>query len=290
VGGDSLGLQFAGIGNLVRGNAAGIMFSTALNLVGGQSWGWHLSALDIVHGSFRGAQLGGLTAFSGERMTGMQISMGLAQAGEVYGVQLAFINVGGDVHGAQIGIINIARSVHGAQIGFINVSRTVEGAAIGLISLVEHGTHTLEVYGSDLMPFNLGTKLGSKRAYGILGAGIDPFHDLIRWSMGGGFGTHIPLLRNFYLDVDFMVQAMQPDITHYDSLHYHIQNELRLLVGWQILPRFGVFAGPTVHVSVSNDPCCGGTVSRFDGGERTWQAGENIVRLGPGITVGIRAF
>lgn len=290
VGGDSLGIQFAGIANIVRGNHAGIAMSTALNLIGGQSWGFHLAGLDVVRGSFRGVQLGGLTAFSRGRMTGMQLAGGLSQAGEVYGVQFAFLNVGGDVHGAQIGFINVARTVHGAQIGFLNIAESVKGAAIGWLSFIKDGTHTLEVYGNDLMPFNLGTKLGSKRGYGILGAGIDPFRDTVRWSFGGGFGTHIPLLRNFYLDLDFLAHMMQPDITRYDGTHYHVMAELRLLVGWQILPRFGIFAGPTVHVSATNDPCCDGKVSQLDGGERTWQSGANLVRLGPGLTVGIRGF
>lgn len=201
IGGDALGIQFAGVANLVRKNAAGLAMSTALNLVGGQSWGFHLAALDVVHGSFRGAQWSGLTSFSGGRMTGMQISAGLA-----------------------------------------------------------------------------------------LGVGIDPFHERIRWSYGGGFGTHIPLLRNFYLDLDFLAHAMQPDITRYDGTYYHVMAELRLLVGWQLLPRFGVFAGPTVHASVTNDPCCEGAVSLLSGGERIWQSGPNLVRLGPGLAIGIRAF
>jgi hypothetical protein len=234
-------------------------------------------------------QLSGLASFSGGSMTGMQLSTGLSQAGEVHGVQLAFINVGGEVHGAQIGFINIANHVHGAQLGFINIARSVEGAAIGLLSFIQNGTHTLEIYGSDLMPFNLGMKLGSSRAYGIIGAGIDPFHDRIRWSYGAGLGVHFPV-RSFFFDVDLMAHSMQPDITIFHSSPFNVLTELRLLFGWQALPKLAIFAGPTVHVSASNDPCCDGHVSLLSGAERAWQTGDTSVRLGPGLAVGLRAF
>ena len=52
--------------------------------------------------------------------------------------------------------------------------------------------------------------LGSKRAYGIFGAGIDPIHDKIRWSYGFGLGAHFPI-RMFFVDVDLMAHIMQPD-------------------------------------------------------------------------------
>ena len=140
------------------------------------------------------------------------------------------------------------------------------------------------------MPLNLGTKLGGRRAYGILAVGIDPFRDTVRWSFGAGLGVHFPLPRGFFLDADFLVHSAQPDIKIYDSSVYHVLSELRLLVGWQALPKLALFFGPTVHVSATNDPCCGGQVSQLDGGERQWTAGANIVRFGPGLTGGIRAF
>lgn len=289
VGGSSLGIQLASAANIVGGNSAGFMMTAGLNLVGGQSWGFHLSAMDVVRSNFRGVQLAALAAFSGGQMSGMQLSMGLSQAGEVYGVQFGFINVGGHVHGAQLGFINIADRVDGAQIGFVNIARSVDGAAIGLLSLIKDGTHTLEVYGSDLMPFNLGMKLGSKRAYGIFGAGIDPIHDKIRWSYGFGLGAHFPI-RMFFVDVDLMAHIMQPDITRYDSSPFSELTELRLLVGWQALPKLAIFVGPTVHVSVSNDPCCDGRVSMLGGAERSWDSGDLKIRLGPGFAVGLRAF
>lgn len=291
VAGDSaLGLQFAGIANIVRRNAAGIAISTALNLIGGDSWGFHLSGFDLVHGAFRGLQLSGAASFAGAQLKGMQLSMGLAQSGEVYGVQIALINVGGDVHGAQLGLINVARRVYGAQLGLLNIAESVEGAAIGLVSFIKDGTHTLEVYGSDLVPINLGTKLGSRRAYGILNLGIDPFREAIRWSYGAGLGTNIPLLGKFFLNLDLLLQGLQPDIRTFDTSAYRAQVDLRLLLGWQLLPRFALFAGPAVHVSVSNDPCCDGSVSQLSGGERLWRSGDTAIRLGPGVAAGIRAF
>ncbi len=290
VGQNALGLQFAGVANFVSRNAVGISISSGLNLIGGRGYGFHLSGFDIVRGHFAGAQLAGIAAFTGGTMSGMQISSGIAQAGQVYGVQVAFINIGGEVHGAQLGFINIAETVHGAQLGFINIARTVHGAAIGLLSFIQNGTHTLEIYGSDLVPFHLGAKLGGSRAYGIIDVGIDPFHELIRWSYGAGLGTHISLLRGFFLDVDLMVHSLQPDIRTFDVALYHVQTELRLLVGWQLLPRLAIFLGPTVHVSASNDPCCMGAVSQFGGAERLFQSGETAIRLGPGLAVGIRAF
>jgi hypothetical protein len=140
------------------------------------------------------------------------------------------------------------------------------------------------------MPLNLGTKLGSQRAYGILGVGIDPFRETVRWSYGAGLGVHFPLpLPRLYLDLDFIVHSMQPDIKLFDNSYYHVLSELRLLVGWQVLPKLALFLGPTLHVSATNDPCCNGQVSQFDGAERLW-TGSPAVRFGPGLTGGIRAF
>ena len=290
VGRAARGLQFAGAVNIVGGNAAGIQIATALNLVGGNSWGFQLAALDLVHGSFHGVQLAGLGAVVGGELTGMQLSTGIASSSLLQGVQIALINIAGEVTGAQLGFINIARTVHGAQLGLLNIARSVEGASIGLLSFIRDGTHTLEVYGSDLMPLNLGTKLGGKRAYGILGVGIDPFRDTVRWSFGAGLGVHFPLLKGLFLDADFLVHSAQPDIKVYDSSIYHVLSELRLLFGWQALPKLALFIGPAVHVSATNDPCCSGQVSQFDGAERLWLSGANAVRFGPGLTGGIRAF
>jgi hypothetical protein len=261
----------------------------ALNLVGGDSYGFQLAAMNLTRGSFHGAQFSGLASITRQELVGMQLSTGISVAGQLQGVQMALINVGGDVVGTQIGVINIARTVRGAQLGFINIARSVEGAAIGLLSFIQNGTHTLEVYGNDLMPLNLGTKLGSRRAYGILGVGIDPFRDSVRWSLGAGLGVHFPL-RMFYFDLDLLTHSMQPDIRVWDPSYYHFYTELRLLFGWQALPKLALFLGPTVHVSVTDDPCCGGQLSAFDGAERQWQSGSTVVRFGPGLTGGIRAF
>ena len=290
VGRSARGLQLASVINIVGGNAAGIQITSALNLVGGNGWGFQLAGLDLVHGSFHGVQLAGLGAVTGGELTGMQLSTGIASSGLLQGVQIAIINIAGEVTGAQLGFINIARTVHGAQLGLLNIARSVHGAAIGLVSFIKDGTHTLELYGNDLMPLNLGTKLGGQRAYGILGVGIDPFRDTVRWSFGAGLGVHFPLLRGFFLDADFLVHSAQPDIKVYDSSVYHVLSELRLLVGWQALPKLALFIGPTLHVSVTNDPCCEGQVSQFDGGERRWLAGASTIRFGPGLTGGIRAF
>ena len=289
VGQAARGLQLSAAVNIVRGDAAGIAITSALNLIGGNSWGFHLAALDLVHGSFHGLQLAGLGAVVGGTMTGMQLSTGIASSGAVQGVQIALINIAGDVQGAQLGIINIARTVTGAQLGFFNVARAVHGASIGLVSFIRDGMHTLELYGNDIMPVNLGTKLGSKRAYGILGIGIDPFRDTVRWAYAAGLGIHFPVSR-FFFDVDFLVHSVQPDIKEFGSPVYHVVSELRLLFGWQALPKLAVFLGPTLHVSATNDPCCSGQVSQFDGGERLWSSGDALIRFGPGLTGGIRAF
>jgi hypothetical protein len=282
-------VQVDGVANLVGQDFAGLQLSFGLNLVGGEGYGLQLGALDLVRGRFHGVQLAALASVTHEDLTGLQLSLGVSSASALSGIQIGLINIGGDVVGAQLGVINIARSVRGAQLGFINIARSVEGAAIGLLSFIQNGTHALEVYGNDLMPLNLGTKLGSQRAYGILGAGIDPFRDSVRWSMAAGLGVHFPV-RMFYLDLDALVHSMQPDIRVWDASYFHVYSELRLLFGWQALPRLAVFLGPTVHVSATNDPCCGGQVSQFDGAERQWQQGATSIRFGPGLAGGIRSF
>ena len=142
--------------------------------------------------------------------------------------------------------------------------------------MIQDGTHTLEVYGSDLMPLNLGTKLGSQRAYGIVGFGIDPFRELVRWSYGAGLGVHFPLpLRRFYFDLDFMVHSVQPDIKLFDTSVYHVLSELRLLVGFRRCPSWRCLSGrrymsrrPMIRAVTGR---CRSSMPRSGCGQARWQ-------------------
>ena len=83
---------------------------------------------------------------------------------------------------------------------------------------------------------------------------------------------------------------MLPDFRGLHAIWFAFSGLLGLILFVRPRPRLALFAGPTVHVSATDDPCCQGEVSAFSGGERLWQVERFAVRLGPGFAAGLRAF
>ena len=290
VGGDLRGVAAGGVTTIVMGNASGLLDAGVLAYVGGNQYGLGAAgAANVVLGEGRGVLAAGVVNVVRGGGAGLHVS-GVAnvEGGDFSGLQLSVVNVGGNVDGAQIGVINVARRVRGLQLGLINVADTVDrGGPLGLLSIVRHnGMHSVEVAATDIVPLNVHLKLGARHVFGILGAGLDPFSPNTKWSYSAGIGIARPI-GPLYLEGDLITTDVQGDIRSYSS-GVHLVSELRVIVGWPILPQLAIFGGVSGHVSVG-----GRNEDSFSGlsaAEKRWVTSENSVRLGPGFVLGVRAF
>jgi hypothetical protein len=293
--GDFTGLQIGGAYDWVGGELRGLQLAGALNWAGADSRGIQVSGAGNLARGFTGLQVGGAFDWAGgtsrglqlsgggnvaDDFTGLQVSGGFNHAGVLRGGQLGIINVGGDVHGAQIGVVNVARRVHGTQVGVVNVAEDSD-APIGLVNVIKNGEHHLEVWGSETAPMSVGAKLGSRRVYGVLTAGMNPGTKHVRAAYGGGLGVHA-LTGRLFLDVDAVVSSIciGEDQTQAGNL-----NTLRLTLGYRIARRFAVFGGPSLNVFVSENK---DSPDVSFGPQKVWHSGDTVVRMWAGFFLGIQ--
>ncbi|MFZ4735240.1 MAG: hypothetical protein ACOYM9_04805, partial [Bradymonadia bacterium] len=187
--------------------------------------------------------------YVGGPMRGVQASGALNVAHDFRGAQLGVLNIGGDAEGAQVGVINIGGKVKGAQVGVINVARKVEGASVGVIPVVLEGRHHATVFGGEAVHASAVYKIGASRTHALFGVGTRFTGDERLLPMIG-FGQHNPLGPG-YLDVDLLSYVLL-DTKKMDNERPASLHTLRLVYGWQVAPRFAVFAGPTWNVLLSD--------------------------------------
>ncbi|MCP3136418.1 LA_2272 family surface repeat-containing protein [Pyxidicoccus xibeiensis] len=306
-GGDFLGIQSSVGINVVKGRMEGAQLGVGVNTVAGPVSGAQLGVgANIATGGVVGTQLAvganvatgpvrGLQAAAGinvaGEMSGVQLSSGISYARHLSGGQLSLINVGGQVDGAQVGLVNVAGRVDGAQVGLVNVAGHTEGESVGLLSFVGNGQAHVQVWSSDVSLTNVGVKLGGRHLYTLLTAGFTPSldGDRRRYTVGVGFGGHIPLDR-FYVDIDVVGSSLHSKHWFHDSENQHVLGQLRVMAGWQVARRFAIFAGVT-----------GNTLVTWDGSDRwsevgglgpEWtevsDGGRTVVRTWPGLLAGIQ--
>lgn len=291
------GLQCASIFNMTGGPLTGIQAAAIFNHVDGRLTGLQGAAILNWHGpaEARGAQASAVVNYSEGPFTGAQFS-GVASTatGDFRGAQLSgVLNIAGDIRGAQIGLLNAAREVTGAQIGLINVADDVEGVSLALLPIVKNGYNRFTVWGGDVQMVNAGVKLGGRKVYTLLGAGLNPDVSPARWSAQLGLGGHIPLARGLFIDVDLVTASV-----HYGSeWEPSALGSFRVVAGWEpaqgqgaagewgALNDFAFYAGPTLNAFVS-DRHEGRDMIRFGLGE--WRSGEWTTRLWPGFVAGVQ--
>jgi hypothetical protein len=221
----------------------------------------------------------------GGQMMGLQATAGFNRAESVAGVQMALLNVSGDVTGAQVGLINVGKVVKGAQVGLINVAEEVRGVPLGLLTFEEKGQRHLELYSSDVQLTNLAVKFGGRFVYTTLLAGIGPDDRLDRYSLGLGFGVHIPLGPRLWLDLD-----MAASMVHAVKQPFRGQNVLgqtRAMFGVQVAKHFAVFGGPTYNAYFAFSPEDLRKVTTLPVSLHYFDA-ENSVQYWPGMQLGVR--
>ncbi|MFP2926090.1 LA_2272 family surface repeat-containing protein, partial [Pyxidicoccus sp. 3LG] len=192
--------------------------------------------------------------------------------------------------GAQVGLVNVAGSMDGAQVGLVNVAGSSEGESVGLLSFVGNGQAHLLAWSSDVSLTNVGVKLGSRHFYTLLTAGFTPplGGDSRRYTIGAGFGGHIPLDR-FYVDVDVVGSSLHRREWFDEDDSQHVLGQLRVMAGWQVARRFAIFGGVSANTLVTWDDS-----DHWDelgiGPEwrQTADRGRTVVRTWPGLLAGVQ--
>lgn len=244
-----------------------------------------VGALGTTAHSTRGFEVSGVAGIDRCTVSGAQIAGVVAVARTVHGAQISgVVNVAGSVDGAQIGVVNVSPGrVHGVQIGVINVADESD-VPIGLVNVIKHGRQHVDAWSNETGLTMVGYQLGGTYTHAILGIGVRPGPEGVRFAYGGGIGFHVPINGSFALDFD----AMHHDLAAFLATPKLVQlSQARAILAWTIVPRLAVFGGPTFNVLVSNDrrdysPSPYGAVPVADG--------DVSVRVWPGITLGVRAL
>lgn len=269
------GYQFAGVFNLVANDVQGLQVSGFINKNGGKAEGgqvagfmnyagakvWGVQAAGFMNraGSLEGTQLAGFMNTTGD-VEGVQAAGFLNKAKEVEGAQIAgFYNTAENVKGVQAaGFINRARNVKGFQIAVFNFADSVSGGVpIGFLSFVKNGYRAFEVYSGEDFHANVNFKIGVRKFYNILAAGIE-VNGNQRSGFGYGVGSEWRLNQRFYLTTDAISYGVNEKsftdnirIGSADDQQINILNKLRVLLTWQPGSRFAMFGGPTYNIMVS---------------------------------------
>jgi hypothetical protein len=249
------GIQIAGISN-ISGKDVNLMQAGGLLNVGSHIGGVQLAGLiNIAKKSVGGVQVVGLINTTIDTVKGIQLAGLINYAGTVNTGQFAgIVNIAGkNVNGVQLsGGVNYSRNVKGVQIGLINIADTVGGIPIGLISFVHRGYYKLEISVEEVFFTNLTWKMGVHHFYNIFSTGIRPSGGNIignpLWGVGYGIGTQIGKGK-ITVNLDLKSSWHVEDI---NTRNYFFSYRFNPQLTYNILPHFGVFAGPALTLFTSD--------------------------------------
>jgi hypothetical protein len=135
----------------------------------------------------------------------------------------------------------------------------------------------------------VGLKLGGRHLYTLLTAGYTPPRagERRRYTLGAGFGGHIPAGR-FFVDIDVLGSNLHSG-SLFGEASQHILGQLRLMGGVRLARHFALFAGVSANTLVTWDDS-----DRWDdvGLGPQWResadGGRTTVRTWPGLLAGIQ--
>ncbi|MCP3099174.1 peptidase [Myxococcus sp. K15C18031901] len=149
------------------------------------------------------------------------------------------------------------------------------------------GNVHMEMWASDIQLANLAVKVGGGPFYLTLLAGLEPGgHDDARFSFGLGLGGHIVVSHRFWVDLDVTGGAVQPVQKPLEGDGGNVLGQARVMVGFQILPRLAVFAGPTYNLWFVWGQPDFATVTRMSVSESRPKADQRLQHW-PGLQVGL---
>ena len=292
-GGDMQGLQFAGIIN--RGfelqgiQSAGVANISRMEMQGIQSAG----VLNFVSGSMQGIQAAGVANFASKEMEGIQAA-GIANiTRDQLGISAAgVLNLTGRMQGIQIGTVNMTERGQGMQIGVINMGREFQGLPVGLISYYGDGRKNIDIWTGDGGFTHVGLNLGTRRIYNMVSAGYNPLiNDRDVWAIGWTIGSYQTLDERWdrpALEDYFSTKDLSIQRIFDDgwSRTPNVMYSYRYLLG-RNFSGGTVYAGPTANL----------LVSQVEGSsDYTWYSlidgtiSDRDVRFWIGLSAGFRLF
>jgi len=309
--GEMKGAQFSGLGNLVLQNTTGVQFSGLYNIGLKRSKAAEFAGLiNFNGGSFKGLQTAGFTNIIVDSATGMQLA-GFCNYGagckisqvsgfinvssrSNRGMQLAgFININsGRMSGLQVaGLINYATRLRGTQIGVFNYVDSLErGVPVGFLTVVRNGFSALEIGATESLFGVVSYKTGVKQFYNILSVGGGSRNGLTLFAWGYGLGAFIPLGQTTGLSIDGICYQVNENEWYTDRLN--LLNKLTVSGSWKVASHLSLFGGLSWNVTVADitDQYGDGVTSNISPWSVFTQTyeGHLQVKMYPGISAGIR--
>lgn len=141
-----LGIQAAGLANLVTGSVTGFQGAAFVNVAGDGALGWQFGGLSNFSAEYlHGVQSAALFNYAGRFVTGVQLGSVNYAKGDLFGVQIGLLNrnksmngpnsVAADIHGLQLGTTNFSGRMGGYQIGVFNKANNSTGIQFGLANV-----------------------------------------------------------------------------------------------------------------------------------------------------------
>jgi uncharacterized protein YjbI with pentapeptide repeats len=275
VGETGKGLQLAGGANIIGKNLEGIQMAGGANVVGEDFKGIQMTGgANIIGKMSEGIQLAGGANIVGENMKGIQISGGVNIVGK-------------DFNGLQMAPVNIARSVKGFQLGVVNISEEMDGEALGVVTIAGNGQFHINAWADEVAPVNLGFKLGTKHIYNLYGLGMKSSGDSTYIIFNGGLGWHMPL-NQFFMNFEVIGGPIRRRVSFRNWENTRL-SRLRVIGGWQVIPKLAITAGPTINVYYSKERD-GSNLPIYNATIYSSHSGDWWVRIWPGFTAGIQIF
>ncbi|MCY1017857.1 peptidase [Pyxidicoccus sp. MSG2] len=143
----------------------------------------------------------------------------------------------------------------------------------------------VELWASDIQFANLAVKFGGGPFYFTLLSGFEPGRDA-RFSFGAGLGGHLTLGHRLWLDGDVTGGAVQPVQKPLEGDGGNVLGQARLMLGFQVLPRLAVFAGPTYNLWFVWGQPDFDSITRFSASESQPKPDQRLQHW-PGLQVGL---
>ncbi|MFC6100708.1 hypothetical protein [Olivibacter domesticus] len=240
--GDATGFQASGVLNKVSGTLQGVQMAGVANLTTNASRGFQFAGVfNQTKGAVQG-QMAGVVNLA-DRVNGMQAAGVSNVAKDVKGVQLAGVfNTANEVNGSQFaGVFNKAKKVKGVQMAVINIADSSD-YTIGLINIIKNGEKRIGISTDENLSSFVTFRSGGRVLYGILGVGMNPQYESLRFGIEGGIGAKLWSTNNFRLDVE----ASSMKLTDFDGSDFD-KSGLRILPSIRIAKNIYLYGGPSIN-------------------------------------------
>ncbi|RYD59388.1 MAG: hypothetical protein EOP56_00555 [Sphingobacteriales bacterium] len=248
--GSAEGAQLAGFGNISIRQADGAQLAGFINIA--ERTDMQGAGFINIAEQVKGPQLAGF-ANIGEKVEGAQAAGFINVAGETPVQAAGFANVAIEANTQIAGFVNVAGKVKGAQIaGFMNIADSCE-YPIGLINIIRNGEKHMGVTVDESMTTIAALRSGSRRLYGIIGAGYNfRYSGNTLYALEAGFGAHLPISKNFRLNLEASCTGLS-DMWNYANM----KSTLRVLPAIKLGSNVEIFAGPTINMMIYDNSYSG---------------------------------